>query len=143
MLGNADSFMGVGWSACQPKFCWTNANRVSVRIPVKAVSSDLVLHARFRPFVDKIKVPQQRIRVSVNGTQLEEWLFTARKTYRSKVRIPADLLAGDELLIVFDLPDAVIPESVGLGGDRRLLGIAMYALRIEMLDDAGVPDNRN
>lgn len=141
MTGNADPFMGVGWSTCHSRHCWTNGNRSTVHIPVKTVGKDLMLHARFRAFVDKIKVPQQRIRVSVNDTQLTEWIVTEKKNQDAMVRIPAKLVIGEEIDIAFDFPDATSPKSIGLGGDPRMLGVAMMSLRLDVLDSTDSSEN--
>jgi len=135
MTGNADPFMGTGWSVCQSIYCWSNASLASLNLPVDGATTDLMLHVRIRPFVDEIKVPRQRVGVSVNGTHLTEWSVSLDKFQNVSVRIPAELTGGDALQIGFHFPDAVSPSSLELGGDKRLLGIAIARLRVDQLND--------
>jgi hypothetical protein len=135
MTGNADSFMGVGWSACQDDYCWSVGNLADINLPIEKVTTDLMLQVRFKPFLDKIKAPQQRIGVAVNGTLLTEWLVSRFDFQSASVRVPKELARGDTLQISFHLPDAVSPKALDLGWDGRLLGIAINTLRVDVLND--------
>lgn len=132
MTGSADPYMGIGWSPCSAQHCWTNDHQSILNLPVKAIASDLDLHVKLIPFVDAPKVPRQRIRVSVNGTQLTEWSSTERKVQTFMIRIPAAQAVGDKLQIRFEFPDAVRPRALGLGGDNRLLSAALLSLRFDI-----------
>lgn len=135
MAGNADAFMGVGWSRCHSNYCWTVGNDVSVNLPVDEITADLELHIRFKPFVDEIKLPQQRIIVSVNGTQLTEWIVFRYASQEASVRIPAHIAQDETLQITFHFPDAASPKVLGVGADGRILGMAAQTLRINVLSD--------
>jgi len=133
MTGNADPFMGIGWSVCQSTYCWTTGNLAELSLPINKVTTDLILQARFIPFVDELKDLQQRIGVSVNGTRLTEWIVSRKEVQNATIRIPSQLAQGEILRIKFHFPDAVSPKSVELGGDERLLGFALTTLRIDAL----------
>ena len=132
MTGNGDSFMGVGWSACDALFCWSDGHLSRITLPVEASSEDLDLHIRLLPFVIKPKISRQRIRVSVNGLQLAEWTGTEKKSQDFTLRIPAGHVTGNELQISFEFPDATKPYLLNLGGDRRLLGAGLESLQIDI-----------
>jgi len=132
MTGNGDSFMGVGWSACDALFCWSDGHLSRITLPVEASSEDLDLHIRLLPFVIKPKISRQRIRVSVNGLQLAEWTGTEKKSQDFTLRIPAGHVTGNELQISFEFPDATRPYLLNLGGDRRLLGAGLESLQIDI-----------
>jgi hypothetical protein len=135
MTGNADSYMGIGWSVCQSTYCWSNGNFANLEIPVTRSTTDLMLHVRFRPYLNEAKAPRQRVGVSVNGTPLTEWIVSKDKFQTKSVRIPADLTGRDSLQVEFHLPNAVSPRSLDLGGDKRLLGIAIQKLRVESVSE--------
>ena len=135
MTGNADTFMGIGWSACQPGYCWTTGNQADLTLPIDKVTTDLQLQVRFKPYVKEIGLPQQRIGVSVNGTQLTEWLVSRFVVQDASVRIPAELAQGEDLQIRFHFPDAVSPLALGIGADSRILGMSVYTLRIDELSN--------
>ncbi len=135
MTGNADSFMGIGWSACQPAYCWSNGKQADLTLPIDKVTTDLQLQVRFKPYVNETKLPQQRIGVFVNGTQLTEWLVSRYAIQDASVRIPAELAQGENLQIQFHFPDAVSPSDLGVGADTRILGISARTLRIDVLSN--------
>jgi len=135
LMGNADSFMGAGWAVCQTRHCWSNARIASLSLPIEKATTDLVLHAQFRPFLDAVNSPRQRIGISVNGTPLTEWVVSVDKFHNKSVQIPAEIAGGENLLISFQFPDAISPSSLELGGDQRLLGFAITELRVEVLND--------
>ena len=133
--GNANSYMGIGWSSCQSNYCWTMGNIAELTLPVEMGNTDLEFQVRFKPFIDEIKSPQQRIGVSVNGTQLTEWLVSNHEPQNQSLIIPAELAQGEALQIRFHFPDAVSPKELGLSIDTRPLGIAMQYLRVDTLKD--------
>jgi len=135
MIGNADLFMGIGWSACQPDYCWSTGNQAALTLPIDKVTTDLQLQVRFKPYVNEIKLPQQRIGVFVNGTQLTEWLVSRYAIQDASVRIPAELAQGENLQIRFYFPDAVSPKALGIGADTRALGMSVNTLRIDVLSN--------
>ncbi len=135
MTGNADSFMGAGWSACQPDYCWATGNQTDLTLPIDEVTTDLQLQVRFKPYLNELKLPEQRISVFVNGTQLAEWLVSRYVIQDASVRIPAELVHGEYLQIQFNFPDAVSPNSLGVGADMRILGMRVHSLRIDMLSN--------
>jgi hypothetical protein len=132
MTGNGDSYMGAGWSACDARFCWSNGHLSVINLPIEARSKDLDLHVRLIPLVVKPKIPRQRIRVLVNGNQLAEWVGTEKKAQDFTLQIPAAYVTDKELQISFEFPDAVRPNLLDLGGDRRLLGAGLVSLRLDV-----------
>ena len=132
MTGNADSFLGVGWSPCDASLCWTNGHLSNLNLPVEATEIDLDLTIRLFPFTRLPKVPRQRIGVSVNGLKLAEWEITQGQPQNFTLKIPAEQTTDEHLQISFELPDAVKPYLLGLGADKRMLGAAMISLRLDI-----------
>lgn len=134
MTGNGDSILGTGWSACDSRFCWSNGHLSTLQMTVNESSADLDMHVRLIPLIKGVKIPRQRIKVLINGVQLTQWLATERKAQDFTLRIPAGAVTGNQLEIGFELPDAVRPNTLQLGGDRRMLGIALASLQIDIAD---------
>jgi len=132
MVGNADPFLGVGWSPCDAGFCWTNGHLATLNLPVKTTATELDLTVRLFPFTRLPKVSRQRIGVSVNGLKLTEWTVTEGQPQNFTLTIPAELTSGEHLKISFELPDAIKPYLLGLGADKRMLGVAMVSLRLDI-----------
>ena len=70
-----------------------------INLPTDAATSDLLLSVHFKPYIHEEKLPQQRIRVSVNGKQLAEWLVSRFEIQGDSIRIPAELAQEDALRI--------------------------------------------
>jgi len=132
MTGDADSFLGIGWSACNARFCWSNGLLSILNLPVEASASDLDLQVRLVPFISNPKVPQQRINLSVNGIELAQWTTTEKKPQDFTLRVPAELTTGNNLQISLELPDSVRPYTLELGADKRQLGVALVSLRLDI-----------
>lgn len=135
MTGDADAYMGGGWSPCQADYCWTTGPLAEINLPTDKASSDLLLKVRFKPYINEEKLPQQRIRVSVNGTQLAEWLVSRFEFQSASLRIPAELAQEDTIRIAFHFPDAISPKTLNIGADARVLGIAAQTLQIDVLNN--------
>src|SRR5258708_934382 len=69
--------------------------------------------------------PQQRLNIALNGKPIEHLTFNDNVPREVSFVLPSNLLRERNLLEFF-LPDAVAPDSLGLGNDSRTLGIAVY-----------------
>ena len=129
--GNADAFMGKGWSRTkQRNACWTTGRRASLHLPAPETGNDLLLEATFIPYLREEKVRKQTVHVLANGNKVGEWTATRRKMQTFQATIPKKLVDPEGIAIEFDLPDAVSPTSIGAGNDVRRLGVAMYKARL-------------
>lgn len=130
MEGNSDPFRGSGWGSQLNGHSWTKAKKANIHISLPDYTPGrLKLKADFIPYVRGTKVPQQRIGVSVNGTKITDWVATSAEVTTKEVVIP-ERLTGETLHIEFSLPDAVSPADLGLGADRKSLGIAMLQMSL-------------
>ena len=129
--GNADAFMGKGWSRTEQRnACWTTGRRASLHLPAPEPENDLLLEATFIPYLREEKVRKQTVHVLANGNKVGEWTATRRKMQTFQATIPKELVGPEGIAIEFDLPDAVSPTSIGAGNDVRRLGVAMYKARL-------------
>ena len=109
-----------------------NGPLAKVHIPISRHDKDLFLTAQLRAFVRENLKPEQRIIVSVNDQPQDEWIANKRTPEKFLALISAGDMTGKELQLDFQLPDAQSPKSLGTGGDERLLGAAVFSLKLEI-----------
>jgi hypothetical protein len=131
--GNAQPYLTGGWSAPEDGFTWTDGHLASLLIPSTPTrSSSVLLKASFAPFLAAGIVNKQTVNVLINGQKAVEWNITTGGIQELTLIVPKGLLGdADSFSITFDMPDAVSPKSIGLGKDRRILGIALRTLALE------------
>jgi hypothetical protein len=92
---------------------------------------DVRIELSVLPFVAPSR-PLQRVDVSANGEALQEKAFSASTGQTLNIVIPARLIRSDGWVrLVFNLPDAFSPASIGMNGDQRELSIYVQQLRVE------------
>ncbi len=131
--GNATAFQGEGWSAPEPNYTWTIAQRATLRVPRTSVPGGLALSFSATPYAPKQR-PYQRFAVMVNDVRLAE-LFLESPTTLS-LWIPEDVVAkiGDALTIAFQIPDAAKPADFDPAAtDTRNLGMAFTRMAIKAI----------
>jgi len=127
--GNA--LLGSGWAEPDDNIVWSNNHRSTLTLTPPASRTPLLLEADLNPFVAEPRVPSQHVNVYLNGEHVAEWIARSRATYQAWV--PAHLLNGRPLELLFELPDAISPQALGLGADVRQLGVALHSLRLQRL----------
>ncbi len=133
LMGNADPYLGSGWSAPMSKGCWNSGPQAELIFHLEPVQSELLLKARLFPHIRPGAVPQQRVLVSANGTRLDEWIATRARTSTLATPIPKEISSSPQLTVKFDFPDATAPTAVEGGGDRRALAVMMSSFRLDTL----------
>jgi hypothetical protein len=67
----------------------------------------------------------------VNERLVGEWILTSGEFQEKTKLVPDDFLNNPvRTVVAFDLPDAVSPTQLGIGGDVRRLGLAFRSLRL-------------
>ncbi len=130
--GNSGPYRGKGWSGPHRRVTWNNGDRASLRFLVEPPREDIRLEMKFIPCIYPGKHTRQRVRVSANGTELIEWETNEKKPYLFSVVIPKNILNAREVVLDLEFPDAVRPASIGAGGDRRKLAIAIGMVRMTL-----------
>lgn len=130
--GEAEKFLWFGWSAPDPKSRWTEEKEAGIvfRVPSEDGQRDLQLRMQVSAFVVPGKLQQQRVAAILNGTLIDELVLTQGEPIERNLKLPATALRPENELI-FTLPDAASPQSLGLSNDPRKLGIAAYWMRLE------------
>ena len=68
--------------------------------------------------------------ITVDGTPVYEGAFAYPDQASGKIRFQLPRPTDQPLQIHIALPDAVSPASVGAGGDSRILGFGLHAIRL-------------
>jgi hypothetical protein len=130
----ADPYLWYGWSAPDPKSRWTEAKEAGVvfHLADNGAGRNLLLKLQISAFVVP-RHPRQRFSVALNGAPVADFVIDQIEPGEQTIRLPASLLRADNELI-FKLPDAASPASLGLSKDPRPLGIAVYWMQLERAD---------
>jgi hypothetical protein len=127
-----DRLIGLGWGGGEPWGRWMLGYTAAVVFklaphPQRDVRIELSVIA-----LTSSSHPIQRVDVQVNGQPLPQQTVGQPSEGSLKIVIPRNLIAEDGLVrLVFNLPDAVSPASLGLGADARELSIGVKQLRVE------------
>lgn len=132
LTGSLDWMSMQNWSSPDPDGRWTDGKQASLRIYVGRPRSEHIrvlvdLHA----FVRKTH-PSQTATVSINGQPYATWKFSDQSDVTKEIAVDSNILSksNGELQISFDLPDATSPESIGMKGDKRMLGLSVKRISL-------------
>lgn len=123
--GTGEKYQLDGWSHPEKGHTWTDGHRSVLGIKTLKPDSDLNLTVTASPFTS-----QQLVNVTVNDHLVGEWIFDKPKGQEISIKIPQEILNEGMQYIIFDLPDAKSPLSLGLSKDGRTLGLAIRSIRI-------------
>jgi hypothetical protein len=127
----ADSLIGLGWSTPEPWGRWMLGRTATMVFKVSGHSRrDVRVKLSIVAFIPPSH-PHQRIDVLANGELLTQQTVREASSELSLV-IPARVVENDGLVrLVFDLPDAISPASLGLSIDQRELSIGVTQLYVD------------
>lgn len=125
-------YLGTGWSFPEPWGVWTEGSEATlVMRPRNIQGSDLMLIAFMQAFIGP-KHPRLEVEVIVNGKPVERWTFEQENAAERRALIPGHMITDRSLTyIAFRIHQPTSPLALGIGKDRRLLGIGLHWLRIE------------
>ncbi|CAN5302913.1 hypothetical protein BH10PSE11_BH10PSE11_05720 [soil metagenome] len=131
------SFMRAGWGDTEPWGVWTVERRAELELPVHTKAGDrLLLNALASAFLGKGREPV-RVRVSVDGQQITEWIFEAVRFQTSHAQwMTAQLppYTGEAtnriVTIFFEIDAPRSPLTEGLSNDVRTLGLGLSRLSL-------------
>lgn len=134
LIGTGERYLGSGWATPSDQHIWTNDHVASLNLTVEPTSVDLQLAIDLIPHVDIGALPRQRVDILVNGRKALAWVGRKHTPQHLEVTIPAEWVDSRQLSIRFLLPDAASPADLGIGGDGRLLGIALIGFQLRQLE---------
>ena len=128
--GQSDRYCLSGWAEAEPGERWMLGSQARLRLPAPDGTGACTLVLRLRPFVDRARLPAQRLVVKVNGVELAR--FTLRDRTTRAVAVPARLIRHTGTLeIALLAPDAARPLDLGVGRDDRCLSVALSGLVVQ------------
>ena len=128
MEGNADPFTGQGWASPSSNSQWSDGNRAHLRFQITAPNEEVEFLLAMSPFLVPGKLDRQRVQILVNDREFTSLEVTEQQGRLYIFTIPEEFLQADEIQVTFVLPDAAIPEELGVGGDKRKLGISVLQI---------------
>ncbi len=134
-------YRGNGWSIPDLDGIFSSAPEAEMILPVAApIDHSLQLRVKAWGFVAE-QLPRQEIQVIVNGQHVTTWEFTTTAPIGERTAtIAADVVKLQEpLSIVFRMPQAASPLSLGLSADARQLGLGLQWLRLDALPPKASP----
>lgn len=133
--GVAVGWLESGWGAPERWGTWSSGKEAILRIDSRAlpdVRGPLSLHMEAHAFLGP-RSPVQRISVEVNGEPAGQYTVHYPND-KFSMQIPlghVDPESRRMIHVVFDLPDAASPQSLGINSDRRDLAFALLSVSIE------------
>jgi hypothetical protein len=122
------NFLDDGWSEPERGSRWTDGERAALtfelphdQIRVRTLRFAMVA-AAFRG---------QNIALEANGEFIDR-RYVKPTSEEIAFSIPASLVKDDRLQIVFRMPEAISPKSLGLGEDKRNLGLSLTQFKLEV-----------
>ncbi len=119
----AAEYLRSGWGGYETKYRSSEGHAAEIGFSLRRIEP-LRLTLKANTF------QRQRVRILLNGTQIEDVTHNGRNFVVHSVLLPASLLAESNF-IRFELPDAHSPQSVGVNQDKRVLGLTIEWLTIE------------
>jgi hypothetical protein len=120
-----------GWSARDSSGAWSDGSKPELLFRLdEPPGRDLILVARFQPFVASERLPKTVVDVAVNGKQVGQWTITGIEQITRCVDIPRELARDGELKVSFRVDAPLAPPTPGASTDARNLGIRLKDVTI-------------
>jgi hypothetical protein len=130
--GESERFRVAGWSDTEKDCTWTRGRSAKLKFSISKTEGPLVLKMRLMGLVSPPELPFQPVDVNVNGNKLAEWDVDGEPADYSAT-IPSTMMNGGELEIELKTPKATTPRSLGMGDDKRVLGVCCAEMAISPL----------
>ncbi|HJP97613.1 MAG TPA: hypothetical protein VJ862_03520 [Rhodanobacteraceae bacterium] len=132
--GVAVGWLESGWSAPEGWGTWSSGKQAILRIDLRGLPdghAPLALHVDAQAFVGP-RYPVQRISVEVNGEPAGQYVVRyPNKDFSMHIPLgQVDAESARMIRVVFDLPDAQSPRSLGVSSDMRNLALGLVSVSI-------------
>lgn len=125
---DVDKYLWYGWSSPEPEFRWTDGREATIAFRLES-ARNIRLLLKVAPFTVEGKIDNQEVRLLLNDRPLKTLSLQAGGLRDLELDLPASFLATSNVL-TFQLPNAASPEALGVGGDKRQLGIQVQSLAV-------------
>lgn len=121
-----DSILQHGWSAIEQEFVWSIGNEAEVLLNFRNTEPRQVIFD-LSAFLPK-DGSEQKLRVLLNGKSQKELTFSRSA---DRIQVAVDLGEATSVSrIRFEILQPISPKQVGMSGDDRKLGIALWGFKI-------------
>jgi hypothetical protein len=124
-----DKYAWFGWSFREESFRWTEGKEAGLVFKIDPVA-DVQFTMKIFPFLPQGKIKEQRVHVTLNNQPIETLTLNDEKPREVRLLLPKTLLRQSNTM-VFGLPDAASPLSLGLNEDSRQLGIGLCWIQLQ------------
>jgi hypothetical protein len=130
--GNAGLYKGKGWSYAEKDASWTEYGEATLWLNLeRPPEKDVTLHGQMLGFTLPAH-PNLSFSVRVNGAEVGSFSALPNAAgFPIQATIPAHLLRGGYNTLTFHIDNPVSAAALGLSPDMRLLGLAVYSLRLD------------
>ena len=125
----AERYQVSGWSSAEPEFTWTEGKSAVLQLDVPRSAGPLRLRARVRGISRSAAMPFQPTDVFVNEQKVAHWDVAGPAEFEAVIPPEATATTGS-LTIEFRIPMAIAPSEIGSSGDKRVLGLCFFELRV-------------
>lgn len=128
------AYLTQGWSAPEGGGAWSEQKRAVITLPIspaeRRMEAAWLQISAFAFLPDQH--PEQRVTVTVKGAAPQTFVFSKAHALNNTfvIALGKEALAADTLQVVFDIPDAMSPQALGMGPDPRLLGVGVEHAQI-------------
>jgi len=129
---DADKYLRAGWGERNTDGRWSVGRRATI-IFASDNNQANVLRMRASPFLVPGKLNAQRLNVLLNGRVMATLRIDRAEPQDYAIALPRESLQGASTL-VFEMPDAASPRSLGVNDDPRQLGIRVQWIEIGTQD---------
>lgn len=125
-------YMSSGWFASESDGMWSDSDIATIYLgEVDDIKKDLVLSFSAIPYVNN-KNPFQIVKIYVNNQFLVLLKYDTQNSDTRSVTVPKKYFVGQKkILIEFRFKNATSPSELGMGQDKRHLGLKMIWLQLK------------
>ena len=127
-----EKYLWYGWSGREISSHWTDRGKATLIFFLNSAEQrqKVTLRILGAPFLVPGRLEAQRLLVKLNDQQVASWTLTRAEPQAQFIEIPASALR-DENVLMFIVPDAASPKSLGVSRDERLLGFNVQWIEID------------
>jgi hypothetical protein len=123
-------WLSKGWSQPEAGYVWSDGHRAELLIPACPAAEATLLNFELSPFTHASGVTQN-IRISSRNRLVAVWDF-AQQGHACLI-LPRPAKAEEPIKLEWEFPNARSPREVGMNGDLRKLGIALFSVTLYSL----------
>jgi len=137
--GNSRPFQKGGWGrGAGADITWTSGHSAALSIGFTEIEEEIRMRMTLKPFLHPQKVPVQRVQVWISDEKVGELVETTSGFHVVELVVPPHLIKpSGRTEVRFELPDAKSPVSLGIGQDKRVLGIAVSSIEFIKPEETG------